>query len=273
MKSRYVFLLMLAALALLPLVLMLMGSIKSPIENLRIPPTLFPKVLSLEGYQTLLKYPLWQWTVNTVVVCICFTALNLLFTTFFGFSIVFRIGPRGRFLAIGAMLALFLGTETMLIPRYLLVRSMGLFNTRLAMIMPFLPIPMYGLLCILYLRSFPRYLIDSAEIDGCRTLGQIFRIVVPNIRPFLAVIGFFSFSAVYGMFMWQALVAPKHSVKTLSVGLALVVFNDLSNYTQAFPTFSLNLAGATIAFIPLFLVFLLSRRYFKSHVFHQGVMR
>lgn len=273
MKYRVVFLLILSAICLTPLFIMLSGSVKAPMENLRIPPTLFPQNPTLENYKYLLNYPIGAWTINSLIITICFAFLNVMITISFGFGVVFKIGPRGRFLALCCIASIFFGAGTLLIPRYLLVRSLGLFNTRLAMILPFLPIPIYGLVSIVFLRAFPRYLVDAAEIDGCGVLRQLFTVIIPNSRTLMAIMGFASFQHIYDMFMWQALVAPAHKMKTLTVGVGLVVSGDLEARINSFPNFSQDMAAATWAFIPMLLLFLLCRKYFKSHALHQGVAR
>ncbi len=273
MKYKVAFLLIISAICLIPLVFMVAGSVKPPLENLLIPPTLITANPTLENYQSLLKYPIGLWLLNTMIVSGGFTVLNVLFILLFAFGVVFRIGPRGRLLTLCCVAAGFLNPSLLLIPRYLLIRSMGLFNTRLGMILPFVPIVIMGAPAVLYMRTIPRYLLDAAEIDGAGPLKQFFSVIMPSVRPLAAYLGIQSVMRVYDMFLWQVLIAPAHKVKTLPVGMGIVVSGNLEERIMSFPNFSLNMASAFVTFLPMLAIFLLFRRYFKTEAFHQGVMR
>lgn len=273
MKSKVAFLVFISTVCLLPLFLMLVGSVKAPLENLLVPPSLIPANPTLHNYELLLGYPLGVWTLNTLIISGGCALLNVVIVLLFAFGVVFKLGPRGRFLVLGCVVATFLSPSLLLIPRYLLVRSLGLFNTRLGMFLPFVPLVSLVAISTIYMRTFPRYLLDVAEIDGCGPLRQFFSVVMPGVRPIAALIGITSIIRIYDMFMWQILVAPAHKIKTLAIGMGVVVTDDLSQRIMSFPNFSLDMAAATVTFVPMLIVFLLFRGYFKPEALHQGVMR
>lgn len=152
---------------------------------------LWPVEPSLEGYQAVFRNPqIGSGYLNSFIYMVVGTSINLVMT-------VLAAYPLSRRGLVGRNLFMFLFTFTMLfggglIPRYLVVRSIGLLDTRWAMVLP-------GALAVwnvIITRTFfqttiPDELAEAAEMDGCSDIRFVARIVLPLSGPILAVMTLF----------------------------------------------------------------------------------
>ena len=101
-------------------------------------------------------------------------------------------------------------------------------------------------------------LIDAAKIDGCGEMGVYSRVVLPLIKPGLAVLGIFTFVNNWNDLFWPLIVLNKREMYTLPVGLPTLQ----GQWTD----FGLLMAGATLAALPTIVIFLAFQRYFVQGV-------
>jgi ABC-type glycerol-3-phosphate transport system permease component len=144
-----------------------------------------------------------------------------------------------------------------LVPSFLLVKSLGLMNTRWALILPY--VAGGQVLAIFIMRAFfaglPEQLFEAARIDGAGEISAFWRIGLPLTRPILITIAIMQVLSTWNDYVWPFLVVQDDSLKTLVVGL--VIFQGRF-YTNWGPL----MAGYTLASLPLLLLFLVGMRYF-----------
>ena len=144
-----------------------------------------------------------------------------------------------------------------LVPSFLLVKSLGLMNTRWALILPY--IAGGQVLAIFIMRSFfaglPEELFEAARIDGAGEIGAFWRIAIPLTRPILVTIAIIQVLSTWNDYVWPFLVVQDDSLKTLVVGLVLFQTRFYTNWGPL-------MAGYTLASIPLLLLFFVGMRYF-----------
>ncbi len=176
---------------LYPLIFIVSSSISDPYAVLAGEVWLFPVRPTLEGYRAVLAYSdVWMGYANTIFYAVVGTAVNVTLTMMIAY-------PLSRKDFIGRNALMFLFTFTMffsggLIPLYLLVRSLGILNTRAAMILP----TAIGVWNVIIARTFlqvtiPKELYDSARIDGASNTRILISVVLPLSGPILAVITLF----------------------------------------------------------------------------------
>ena len=176
---------------LYPLVFILSSSFSDPYAVLAGEVWLFPVRPTLEGYRAVLAYnDVWMGYGNTIFYAVVGTTVNVILTMMVAY-------PLSRKDFVGRNPLMFLFTFTMffsggLIPLYLLVRSLGILNTRAAMIMP----TAIGVWNVIITRTFlqvtiPAELYDSARIDGASNTRILLSVVVPLSGPIIAVISLF----------------------------------------------------------------------------------
>lgn len=198
-----------------------------------------------------------RYFLNSIYVVIPTVLIILVFSTLAAFAFS-QLRFKGKNLLFAILLiGLAVPLDILIIPLFYDLLNMGLVNTHWALIFPqsaaILP---FG---ILLLRSFmedvPGEILDSAKIDGCSTFGLLFHIVVPLSRPALASLLVFSFMWTWNQFLLPVVLIQDDRMRTLPVGL---------NYFQG--RYSTNIpllmAGATISFIPIVLVYVVFQRQF-----------
>ena len=147
-----------------------------------------------------------------------------------------------------------------MLPMFILLREMGLVNTLLGAMIPFLA-PVYGIFLVRqYALSIPDDLLQAARLDGA-TEFQIFRLIVlPGIAPVLATLGVFTFLGAWNDFMWPLIILSDDAKYTLPVALANLTGEHVQDV-------ELMMSGAVVTILPVFIAFLFLQRYYI-----QGIM-
>ncbi len=109
-----------------------------------------------------------------------------------------------------------------------------------------------------YIRTIPPQLDEAAGMDGCSFLGIFFRIMVPLLKPILATISILAFNASWNEYLMPTLFTLNNrQQRTLIVGIM-----SLKNAGVSAANWNLMLAGATIAMLPILVVYAIANRYF-----------
>lgn len=253
-------------LMVVPFLWMLSGSLKPEAEIRRVPPTLIPSNLTAVNYSELFgKLDFLAMFVNSVVVAAAVTAGNLVFCSMLGYALA-KLEFRGRqavfVLVISTLMVPALVT---FVPLYVLMTNLGMTDSLLGLILPFLATPFGVFLMRQFMQTLPDELIDAARVDGCGELAIFWRVVLPLTKPALAALGIFSFLGSWNNFLWPLVVAQNEQQYTLPVGLALI------SSGQDFTRFGVLLAGALVVLTPMVVVFLLFQRHFIAGIATTGL--
>ena len=239
----------------MPLVVMVLSAFKPQAEILRIPPTFLPEAPTLDNFRAVLnEAPYGTWYRNSMVVAIAVTTMNLLTSSVGGYIFANFEFPLKRPLFILILITLMIPFPVLLIPNYIIANRLGVLNSLWALILP----GMVSAFGIFLMRQFaagiPRDLIEAARLDGASEWSIFARIVAPLMRPALAALGVFTFLASWNDYLWP-LVAINDLDKS-TIPLALTFFNDWHS-----TRFDLVMAAATMAVVPVLVVFLLFQRH------------
>jgi multiple sugar transport system permease protein len=134
------------------------------------------------------------------------------------------------------------------------------FDTYQGLVAPFIAYPFGIFLVRQFMQNIPKDLIDAASIDAAGELGLFFRIIVPLARPAIAAVAIFSFIGGWNEYLWQLIIVNSERMLTLPVGVSKLV-SSLTSYDLGVP-----MAGATFAFMPMLLIFLLFQNYFVKGI-------
>lgn len=153
---------------------------------------------------------------------------------------------------------LFLGTmmipgESVIIPNYLTISSLGLRNTFLALILPFLASGFGIFMMYSFMKQFPMELVEAARIDGASNLRLLWSIVLPLSRPAIASLAIYTFLTHWNGFFWPLLVTETPEMQTIQIGITQLQSPD--NFNPG-----LVMAGAVLAVIPTLLIVILGQR-------------
>lgn len=202
---------------------------------------------------------IWPYLINTVVVAIIAVPGVLLVSALAAYAFA-RFTFPGRTLVYGMIISLMMIPFVLtLVPSFVLVRNLGLLDTRWALVLPY--IAGGEVLSVFILRAFfanlPEEIFEAARIDGASDLQIFLRIGVPLTRAALGTVAILQLISIWNDYIWPSVVIADDSLRTLVVGL---VFFQQRAGTDWGPL----MAGYTIAALPLLVVFALTTRHFME---------
>ena len=211
--------------------------------------------------------------IRTLINSGIFTGGVLLGTFFIGLLAGYALAQlefRGRSLVFNAMmLILVLPFQLFMIPLYvLIVRTYGLADSYLGMILPFAVNATAVFIFRQFFLQLPRELFDSARIDGASELVILRRIAIPLARPAIITAMIVTFIGPWNEFLWPFLITKQHDLQPLAVALANYISTVAARAANPFGSI---LAGAVVLVIPAVVVFVIFQRQFIESNLGSGV--
>lgn len=223
-------------------------------------PTLdnFVRILTASG-----NTPVFRWLLNSVIVSTAGTVLTVVLTSLSAYAFARMDFPGRRILFATLIATLFLPGVMFLIPQFLLVDILRLNNTYPALILPGLA----GVFGVFFMRQFflsiPIELEEAATVDGANRLRIFLSVIVPLAGPAIATLAVISFLSYWNDYLWPLIVCQGDGC-TLPAGLR--TFQGA--YTAAF---GLLMAGATLAAIPVLVLYVFAQRWIVQSVASAGI--
>lgn len=255
-----------AVVTLIPFAWMFLGSLKPTGELLAEPAAWLPRDPSFDNFTDLLsRRNFGLYFVNSTTVAVACVLGNLLFCSMAGYAFAKLEFAGKRVLFALVMLMLIIPGIATFVPLFVQVSNLGLANSYLGLILPFLVTPLGVFLMRQFIADIPDALIEAARIDGASQLRIFTRIVLPLSGPPLATLAILTFLAQWNNFLWPLVIAQTDDRYTLPVALAL--FSVGANGTD----YGLLLAGAVAVITPILLLFLALQRYFIEGLASTGI--
>jgi ABC-type glycerol-3-phosphate transport system permease component len=254
---RYAILILYCLFSLFPFIWMLSASFKRAQDVLVVPIQWIPPVWQPGNYlQALLKprfagYSMADFLLNSIFVATITALLSIGLATFTGYGFAkFRF--RGRDAAMWGMLSTtLLPFSSVIIPLYLIIRSMGLLNNLWALILPFALTGQAIFLARQFILSLPDEIIDAARVDGASELQIFVSVIFPMLGPAITTLGIMSFLFSWNLFLWPLVVVSSQGNFTAPLGLSLMGLGS-----TFLVDYHLWMAAATLAVIPPLVFFL-----------------
>jgi multiple sugar transport system permease protein len=250
---------------ILPFIWALSASFKSLNEIVAGGLNFIPHDFTFENYQQIFfRSPLFgRWFLNSVVVAICVTSLNLFFNSLAGYALA-RISFPGRPLFFGLILAvLLIPIQVTLIPSFLLLKYFGWLNTYQGLIIPNAVNATFIFMMRQFFLNFPKELEEAAALDGLNRWETFFQIAMPLAKPALAAQAIFVFMNAWNSFLMPLMILSDQEMYTLPLGLNTFkgLYISYWNYIMA----------ASIVFtLPVLLIYIFFNRYFVSGMLFSG---
>lgn len=267
-KYHYViiaFLAVLSAIMMYPMVWMFLTSFKSNAEIRTYRTKVLPVEWTLEGYRSAFeRAPVAGWFANSMFVTICVTAAVILTSTLIGYVFA-KCEFRGKKLLFVLLLAtMMVPPQVTMIPRYLMIQKMHLFNTRWALIVPGLVSAFSIYLARQFIGDIPDSLCEAAKIDGAGPIRIYWHVILPNIKPAIGSIGIFT-----AMMHWNDYLNPLlmlNDMEKMTLPLGLVIFDS-----QRTSDLSATMAAASMIMIPMIVIFLVFQKQFIKGMTMSGI--
>ncbi len=207
-----------------PALWILLTSLKTQTELVSKPITWWPQNPTLENYvRAFADQPLLVYLGNSFVVALLATVVSLLVSAGAAYAIA-RLNLRHRQLILTAIVASSMfPLVTLLVPIFETMRTLGLLNTYLALVLPYvvLNLPVCTLVLVSFFQSIPRDLENAAMIDGCTRVGALVRVVVPLAAPGVFTAGILAFVNAWDEFLLALSLNSSASMRTVPVGITL----------------------------------------------------
>lgn len=264
---RHLFLAVVAALYLSPLLYMVVTSFKSRQDAGSSTPQWVPHPGSLDAYREILTSsdsPVLRWFLNSMISASGHALLVLTTATPAAYALA-RLEFRGRKALFGLIVAtLFVPPVILLVPNFLVVNDLAWVDSLPAVIVP----GAAGAFGVFFLRQFflslPAELEEAAQLDGCNRWQIFARVVLPLAKPALTTLAVLAFLANWNDFLWPLYVLLSPDSLTLPAGLA--TFQGANNVR-----YDLLMAGAVIASLPVMLLYLVAQRWVIAGVSRSGL--
>lgn len=252
-------------LSIFPFVWLTSTSLKGINEDIfAYPPTIIPQDFTWVNYIDVWhKVNFMGYFVNSMIVAGLTVALNLILSSLAAYPLA-RMNFKGKKIVFFTILAtIMIPFQAIMLPVYIITLKLHLIDSvnavagYIGLVMPF-AVSAFGI--FLMRQAFlkiPREIEEAAIVDGCNVFQMFVRVVLPMVKPTLAVLAVFTFIGSWGEFLWPSIMLTKDSMYTLPVGI-----NNLQGMFSA--NWRFIAAGSIISTIPIIIFFLAMQRYFIS---------
>jgi multiple sugar transport system permease protein/sn-glycerol 3-phosphate transport system permease protein len=251
-----------------PFVWMLSTAFKPPEEVFTRDIRIFPNNPIISNFPDAFQYfPVAHWFWNSFGIASLTTLGKIVISVPAAFAFA-RLSFKGDKFFFAMVLATMIvpGVVTV-VPNYVLVSDLNWLNTWVGVIIPSLPATaFYVFLLRQNILTLPQDLIDAARLDGASTLKLLWQIVIPNVRPAIAVVTILSFLGAWNQYLWPLLILNDFESKTLAVGMQF-----FSSNTESAQLWGPMMATATIATLPPLIIYAFAQKQIISTFVTSGI--
>ena len=254
-----------AAITTFPFLWMIGASFKTMSEASSSTLSIFPEVWQWQNLgETFREAPFSVYFYNSFVVAFSVTGAVVVTSILAGYAFA-RLRFPGRELVFGIILAtMMVPFEVALIPNFLLIRSLGLYNTYGALIVPWCANAFSIFLVRQAFLSLPSDYYDAATVDGCGHLRFLTWIGAPLVKPTAVTVALFAFLGSYNALMWPIVVTSDRDMRVVQYGLTVF-------FGEAGVKVNLLMCAATIVILPTVALYFAAQKYFLESSLSAGI--
>jgi len=224
------------------------------------PPAIFPSFIDFKNYIDVWKYmDFFKYIWNTVVISVLGVVLSIFFSCLTAYPLaVFKFKGRNAIFLV-LVSTMIIPAAAGLVVNYLTIKALGVMDTYLAVILPS-AVSVFNI--FLMRQAFigvPLEIRDSGRIDGASEFRIWYQLMMPMVKPAIAVIGLLEFMAMWNNFLWPIIVL--NDTNKYPLASALSFLNGQFSYN-----FGWIAAGTMISVIPIIVVFLFTQKYYMEGI-------
>ena len=256
----YVALVFFAVLYVYPFIVQVSTSFKTNADAVENPLSLVPNPFTTDAFARLADTEFPIWFVNSVVVTLLVTAGRVFFNSLAGYALArLRFGGRDAvFTAVLAVMAV--PGIVLLIPKFLVLNYLGIYNTYLALFVPLLVDAAGIFIMKQFFESIPPSMEEAARIDGAGTFRTFWSVILPMAKPALITLTILSFQGSWNELGHFIVATNDPTLYTLTRGVAQLTSGGLGSGQQ----FPISMAAALLMTIPTALIFIIFQRFFTQ---------
>lgn len=261
----YVLLISVTIIVAFPFAWMFFSSFKEISEFYAMPPTIFPESFKLDNYIELFsRGDFGTYYMNSIFVTVIQVVANLAIVLPAGYGFA-----KYQFKGKNILFLIVLGTTMVpwvatIIPLYILTGQVGLIDTYAGLIIPGIADAFGIFLARNFISTIPTPLIEAARIDGAREFNIFTQVIMPSVKPLIAVISINKMIGSWNAFQWPLLVVNSDELRTLPLAVAKLS----SQYNDAY---NLKMAAAAVTIIPVLFLYIACQKYFVEGISLSGI--
>ncbi len=246
--------------ACFPVLWMVSSSLKSNTEIFSLPPTLVPREITLQAYQSIFGDAVkLRFFINSYLVASCVTLLTLLAAILAGYTL-----SRHTFWGKKPLTLFIISTQTvppitLLIPYFGIVVTLKMYDTYFALIFTYMvfTLPYAILMMTGYFNTLPRELDEAVVVDGGSSMTALWRVLVPVSIPGIVATGVYTFLLSWNEFLFALTLTKSTSMRTVPIGIQLLMGQHAYEWNEM-------MAMSVLGSLPLLVMYLAVQRYFLA---------
>ena len=255
-----------ALLSLFPIYWLITSSLKKSSDVIKMPPDWFPTSINFSNYVDVFSnQPALKWTFNSIIVATVSTIGLVVVSSMAAYAFSKLDFKFKNIIFVIFISSLMIPKEVLIVPLFRLIQDIGMVNSLSGMIYPNIATAFGVFMLKGFFDSIPDSFREAAKMDGASEWTIFYKIMLPLVKPGIGALFILHFVQVWNDYLWQLVVGQEANAKTLMVGIATLM-QDLN------PNFAYKMAGATVAAIPMLLIFFFFQRYFTKGISIGGVM-
>lgn len=261
----YIMLLFIAMIVIVPILWMVLSSFKSQGKIISYPPTFFIEEVSFENFVRLARrLNIITYLKNSAIYAIGTAIPSVIINAMAGYAFA-RLEFKGKnILFVLTLATMMIPFQVIMIPLFLIVNNMGMYDNYLGLILPKLAAAVGIFMMRAVFSGIPKELEEAGRIDGVGEFGLFWKIMLPQCKATIFTLVILGINGAWNDLMWPLLITGDVKMRTLSNGLAMFVGTDTIEYGAAF-------AGAFVSILPMLLLYIFGQRYFVEGTVTSGM--
>lgn len=256
-----------AILMIMPFLWMFSTSLRPIQESYKLPPAWLPTEWHFETYAAVFQssLPILSFAANSIKVTFSVTLGQLITCSMAGFAFARLRFPFRNTLFVMLLASLMVPGQVTIIPVFIIMRQLGLVDSHLSIILPFLTSAFGVFLLRQFFLTLPQDLIDAAKIDGAGAWTIYWRVALPLAGPALAALAILTFNGTWNNYFYPLIFLNTWEKMTLPLGITALRGYMASNSA------SVVMAAVSLAILPVLFVFLFAQRWFIAGITRTGI--
>ncbi len=255
-----------AVLMIAPFLWIIQAAFGDTTEVFKLPPRWLPANPSLENFEDVFnQVPYHLFLFNSLKLAIIVTIGQLITCSLAAYAFARLEFPGRNVLFVLLLSALMIPGQVTIVPLFILVRQLGLYNTHAALILPALVNPFGVFLLRQYFVTLPTELEDAARVDGANVFTIYWRIILPLSGPVLTTLAILTFVGMWNSYFFPLIMINSPELQVITVGLTLL------RGQYGVGALGPIAAALTMAIVPVLLVFVFLQKYIIKSIVSTGL--
>ncbi len=201
---------------------------------------------------------------NSFLVSAAVVVASLVFNTMAAYFFARLPFPRKNLILLYVIATMLVPFQVTIVPLYIVVRELGFQNTYWAMILPWYASPFVIFALVQFFKEIPMELDEAAIIDGANYAKVLRHVIMPLAVPGLITMALLEFQFIWNLFFWPLIAVSNNEIQVIQVAIS-------SQTTQTQVFWGRTFAGATLASLPVIILFIALQRYYVQGVAQTGI--